>query len=197
MRKPTSLGKWLALIGVSLVVGYAAVVVVVNVFFTTRLMHLQIYSTNKSQPSLWHFKPLSAAFFRHTGNFCDGESSEEVVRGKNWTLHVLIQMLSEPEKDLGVVWKDFDEAVKRCPIDAVAPGQPLTHLQTAILMAPAEAVRRLLAAGARTEVRVNSPGKKIHGLDAVGLATTLRDRTSGPESRSRYTEIIALLQPVR
>ncbi len=192
-----SLGKWLAVIAASLVVAYTAVFVVVNVYFTSRVVHLTVHASTKSPPGVWHFKPVSAALFRHTGNFCDGESSEKLARGKDWTLHVLIQMLSEPDKDQGVVWKDFDEAVKRCPIDAVAPGQPLTHLQMAILMAPPEAVRRLLAAGARTDIRVNSPGRKIHGLDAVGLATTLLDRTSSPESRSRYTEIIALLQPVR
>jgi len=202
MNKSASLLKRLALIGVSLVLAYVVMLAIVNPSFTSRHYHLNHYGLKAEDVPLVSHQLISRAIFRHTGSFCDLPDWEGRP-GKNETLWWLTLMLSHPNLYRSDLWADFDEALKRCPVDSLPEGLTstrqagLTQLHLAIFSAPPEVIRRYLAAGARTDIRRSIPGLKGDGLDALQWAMALRDEAATPASQARLTEIVGLLQAKR
>jgi len=201
-KSASRLKRWVLISG-SLVLACGAGFAIFNLA-VTRYVHLVTYGLKSEHVPFGGvpFQLVSRAIFRHTGNFCDLPDGTGRA-GKNETLRWLTDMVSSPDIYRSDLWADFDEALKRCPVDSLPESLAATQLaghtqlHLAIFSAPPEVIRRYLAAGARTDIRVDSPGRRGNGLDALQWAITLRDGGGTPASGTRLAEIVKLLEASR
>ncbi|MEY4562580.1 MAG: hypothetical protein RLZZ618_1857 [Pseudomonadota bacterium] len=172
----------------------AAGIIAFNLVFIPRGYHLLAHVNNpkpgeegaKGWVDAITHPLLSKMIFRHTGNYCDAPTSYrgESFFGKDWTIPLMIQSLTEPQVRREEALSILERAAAVCDVNATAENDVMPHLFTAIFYGEPDAVRLLLNSGANPNHQLRMPGKSVDGMNALQYAKRRLEKQAVPSTCS-------------
>lgn len=136
---------------------------------------------------------------KYANNKCDAATFQHgvLMSGKNQALNTLIFLYNEPHVDNNSVLELFSDRLHLCDVDNSGERNEVLDriipLQESIILKHPALVKLLLAAGARTDLRMPIRGKRTDNMNAIELATFFMQSKKLNDSDSRVANEVYLL----